>query len=160
MVGRAIMHPSKFLAMIILTLSVGSVDQAAELPGTAARSGGGSRGPETAVEETALIGAGDKQIGVWPDAFCEALTSEQLGFAIDTLSAQLLDGVPIKSQAESFIAKLRLAQNRLTPKNITAVFDQLEDFIVRVDTLTKSGKLPMDQGDLLINSILGVVCRT
>lgn len=154
------MHSRKVLPSIIFTLFLGGVVQAAQLPGMAPRGEAGNRGPETVVKDTALIGAGDRQIGVWPDAFCEALTSEQLGFAIDTLSAQLLDGVPIKSQAESFIAKLRVAQNRLTPKNITAVFDQLEDFIIRVDTLTKSGKLTLDQGDLLVNSILGVVCRT
>jgi hypothetical protein len=162
-IGKAFMGICKLIAPIVLVLSAGVPVHARarpEFPGIGEVQSAGRELTGEVHLDTALIGATGRQPGGWADAFCVVVTAEQIGLAMDTLKAQVLDGVPIKRQADSFIAKLQAAQNRLSPKNIAAVFDQLEEFIVRVDTLSKTGELTLDQGDLLINSIIGVVCRT
>jgi len=92
--------------------------------------------------------------------FCITLTPEQIGFVIDTLEALAIDGVLINGQANSLVSKLEEVQYQLNTENITAVYNQLEDFIIKVNKLTKYGKLTTEQGRLLINSTLSVMCRT
>ena len=93
-------------------------------------------------------------------AFCLALTPEQIGFAIDTLEALAIDGLLIEGQASSLVSKLQTAQIQLSTENIVAVFKQLEEFINKINFHTKKGKLTPDNGMLLINSTLSVMCRT
>ena len=93
-------------------------------------------------------------------AFCLALTPQQIGFAIDTLEALAMDGMLIEGQASSLVSKLQTAQTQLSTDNIIAVFKQLEDFINKINFHTKKGKLTPDNGMLLINSTLSVMCRT
>ena len=93
-------------------------------------------------------------------AFCLALTPEQIGFAIDTLEALAMDGMLTEGQAHSLVSKLQIAQIQLSTDNIIAVFKQLEEFINKINFHTKKGKLTPDNGLLLINSTLSVMCRT
>jgi len=93
-------------------------------------------------------------------AFCLALTPEQIGFAIDTLEALAMDGMLTEGQAHSLVSRLQIAKTQLSTDNIIAVFKQLEEFINKINFHTKKGKLTPDNGLLLINSTLSVICRT
>jgi len=109
--------------------------------------------------DTALIGG---PAGGWDgsgDVFCVTLTPEQIGFVINTVEVLAIDGAPIKGHASALITKLEVARSKLNPETITAVFNQLEDFISKVNYLTQDGNLPAAQGELMIDSILGLVCR-
>ncbi len=110
--------------------------------------------------EVALIETSGGQPSGTAHAFCLALTSEQIGFAIDTLEALGIDGMLTEGQAHSLVSKLQIAQSRLSTENIVAVFKQLEEFINKIHFHTKKGKLTPDNGMLLINSTLSVMCRT
>ncbi len=110
--------------------------------------------------DIALIETSDGQPSGAADAFCLALTPEQIGFAIDTLEALAMDGMLTEGQANPLVSKLHIAQIKLSTENIIAVFKQLEDFINKISFHTKKGKLTPDNGLLLINSTLSVICRT
>ncbi len=110
--------------------------------------------------DIALIETFDGQPSGAAHAFCLALTPEQIGFAIDTLEALAMDGMLTEGQANSLVSKLQIAQIKLSMENIIAVFKQLEDFINKINFHTKKGKLTPDNGMLLINSTLSVMCRT
>jgi len=110
--------------------------------------------------DIALIEAFDGQPSGAAHAFCLALTPEQIGFAIDTLEALAMDGMLTEGQANPLVSKLHIAQIKLSTENIIAVFKQLEDFINKISFHTKKGKLTPDNGLLLINSTLSVICRT
>ena len=110
--------------------------------------------------DIALIETFDGQPSGAAHAFCLALTPEQIGFAIDTLEALAMDGMLTEGQANSLVSKLQIAQIQLSTENIIAVFKQLEDFINKINFHTKKGKLTSDNGLLLINSTLSVMCRT
>ncbi len=108
----------------------------------------------------ALIETFDGQPSGADHAFCLALTPEQIGFAIDTLDALAMDGMLTEGQANPLVSKLQIAQLQLSTENIIAVFKQLEEFINKINFHTKKGKLTPDNGMLLINSTLSVMCRT
>ncbi len=110
--------------------------------------------------DIALIETFDGQPSGAAHAFCLALTPEQIGFAIDTLEALAMDGMLTEGQANPLVSKLHIAQIKLSTENIIAVFKQLEDFINKINFHTKKGKLTPDNGMLLINSTLSVMCRT
>jgi len=110
--------------------------------------------------DIALIETFDGQPSGAAHAFCLALTPEQIGFAIDTLEALAMDGMLTEGQANSLVSRLQIAQIQLSTENIIAVFKQLEDFINKINFHTKKGKLTPDNGMLLINSTLSVMCRT
>jgi len=110
--------------------------------------------------DIALIETSDDQPSGAAHAFCLALTPEQIGFAIDTLEALAMDGMLTEGQANSLVSKLQIAQFQLSTENIIVVFKQLEDFIIKINFHTKKGKLTPDNGLLLINSTLSVMCRT
>ncbi len=110
--------------------------------------------------DLALIETSDGQPSGAAYAFCLALTPEQIGFAIDTLEALAMDGMLTEGQANSLVSKLQIAQIKLSTDNIVAVYKQLEEFISKINFHTKKGKLTPDNGMLLINSTLSVICRT
>jgi len=110
--------------------------------------------------DIAFIETFDGQPSGAAHAFCLALTPEQIGFAIDTLEALAMDGMLTEGQANPLVSKLQVAQIKLSTENIIAVFKQLEDFINKINFHTKKGKLTPDNGMLLINSTLSVMCRT
>ena len=114
----------------------------------------------TLLMEVALIETSGGQPSGSAHAFCLALTSEQIGFAIDTLEALGIDGLLNEGQAHSLVSKLQIAQSRLSTENIVAVFKQQKDFIKKINFHTKKGNLTHDNGMLLINSTLSVMCRT
>ncbi len=115
---------------------------------------------ESSTIELALIEAYDGLPSGAAHGFCLALTSEQIGFAIDTLEAMGTAGLLVEGQADALVARLQVAQAQLNTKNIVEVFRQLEDFINKINLHAKKGKVTPDNGLLLINSTLSVMCRT
>lgn len=111
-------------------------------------------------DDATLIGSTFNEPGSAADVFCLAQTPEQIGFVIDTLEAMVIDGVLIEGQASSLVAKLDAAQSQFNTENISAVFNELEDFIKKVHNMVNNGKLTAKQGLLPINFILAVICRT
>ncbi len=157
------MRTFKSFASIIFFLTMAISLHAAEFQKltVSGEVGGDGFGITVAISgDTALIGASGSQPGGEAYVFCLTLTPEQIGFVIDTLEAQAIDGMLLKGQANSLVSKLEAAQFQLNTENISEVFKQLEEYIKKVNNLIENGKLTAGQGQLLINSTLGVVCRT
>ncbi len=117
--------------------------------------------PATISEEPALIGsyAYRSQPGWEPHVFCLAQTPEQIGFVIATLEALAIDGVLIHDQGDAFIFKLQSVRFQGDAVNALEVSNQLEEFIIKADLMIQRKKITSTQGQRVIDSTLGVVCR-